>query len=183
MVVALGKEMAAFLTVAVPVVAPNVNEVAALPSVTVVAVVSNSEAVVEEVVIVPVLTAKVPSVEMSPVDPVKLNFEAVMFVAPRASPVVMEESETSRAVVMPPPPVEAILIPVATDLLVSALSIKINWDGSATPAPSALVKEVNPVEPSAVVTVKLESVVVSARVKERLRPSEVVMVLPLLYAA
>ena len=102
----------------------------------------------------------------------------VMSFGPNAMAVTILGVETSIAVVIPPPPEEVILRAVGKTLSASTLSINTNWVGSEVPVPLALLKAIYPVESSAVVTVKLESTAVLAKVKAISLEVVVVMVFP-----
>ena len=178
MAVALGKEMVALRIVAVPVVAPRVRLVAAPPIFNVVAVVLNRLAVPAVVVSDPPLKAPLPAEVTLPVPPATEKLVPVISLAPSAIALPISGSETSIAVVIAPPPEEVILRAVGKVRSVSLLSISTSWVGAVALTPSASAKIVELVEPLAVVTVKLESVLVSAKVKEISRASVVTIVLP-----
>ncbi len=97
---------------AVPVVPPSVNDVAAPPIFNVVAVLLKMFALDCVVVILPPFTAMLPPTVVLPFDPSTEKFVPVMSFAPSAIAVTIEASETSSAVVMPPPPVDEIVKPV-----------------------------------------------------------------------
>lgn len=178
-VLALAKLTVALLMVVVPVAAPRAMVVAAPPRFKVVAPELKTDAVpVEVVVMSEPFKAKSPEVVMSPVPPVIEKLVAVTFPEPRAKALVMLESERSIAVVTAPPLTPATLIPTGRLRSVSRFLTKTNSLGSAVPEPSALWNLVSEVEPVAVVTVKLESVAVSSKVKARSRLLAVVIVLP-----
>ena len=82
--VAFGKETEIFLIVVVPVVAPSINEVALPPIFTVATPELKRLALFEVEVILPPLTARFPSVDISPLAPVILKWVAVIFPAPSA---------------------------------------------------------------------------------------------------
>src|SRR5579884_1713018 len=180
--VAFGKLKVALLIVAVPEPAPKAKVVAAPPTLRVVAVELNRLPVVLVVERVPPLTATFPAVVLLPEDPVMEKLVAETLVAPRAKEVSIVEDDRSKAVVTWPPEVPATLKATGRALSTSLFWIRTSSLGSATPAPSALENLVSPVEPVAVVIVRLESVAVSAKVKARSRLLVVVMVLPPLYA-
>ena len=176
-VVAFGNEIEVFLIEVRPVVAPIVREVAAFPKVKVLAFVSKIEAFEEVVEIVPPFTATFPLVEISPEVPLMLKFVARTLPVPSDKALVIFAPEMSIAVVMPPV-ADEILKAVGKAWSVSALLINTNSLGSSVPLPSALTNLDSPVDPVAVVTVKLELVEVLSRVKEMSLLLVVVMVLP-----
>ena len=190
----MGKRTLLLLSVAVPVVAPRLSVVAAPPILSVVAFALNRFPVEVVVVSEPPLAARlpldvilpvanrVPLVEIFPLEPVIEKLEPTKLEAPRAIPVVMCESVKSIPVVMVPPPVDVIFNPAGNVFEAFALSIWISWFGTAVLEPEARENKLSPVEPFAVVTVKLEAVDVFASVKSILSLLFVVMVLPLLYA-
>ena len=177
------------LMVAVPVVAPRETEVAAPPMLRVVAPVLKSVAVAAVVVISPPLTARSPEVVISPVavmvpavvilpfEPLIEKLVAMTSFAPRERAVTIAGSERSRALVIAPP-AEVTLIPAVRASLVSWLETSTSCAGEEVLVPSASAKTEEPVAPAAVVTEKLLSVVVLARVNAISRASVVVMVLP-----
>ena len=130
----------------------------------------------------PPLTATVPALVTFPVPPSTEKLVPAILDAPRLIPVTICELDRSIPVVIAPPPEDVIAMPVGSVLDVALLSICKSWFGTVDEAPSARERTVEPVEPFAVVTLKLESVVVSAKVKAISRLSVVLMVLPLLYA-
>jgi len=163
--VACGRERVALLMVAVPVVAPRVRDVAAPPILRVVAPLLKRVALVEVVVRAPPLSAKLPAEEILPVVPVTEKLVPEILPVANVIALTIAGSERSRALVMAPPPDEVILIPAARVLEALALSTRINWLGVVALAPAARENLLKPVEPLAVVTLKLESVAVSAKVK------------------
>ena len=176
--VAFGKERTPFLMLAVPLVAPMVRLVAPSAKLTVVAVTSLTKLKVDWLVlIVPPLTAKVPSVERFPFEPVREKWVAVMLPAPRAKALVMLASERSIAVVTTPLETPATFKPIGK-VLVCWFWIKTNWLGSTEPVPLALVKAEYAVELAGVMTEKLE--LEPARLKVISFELEVVIVLPVL---
>src|SRR5258708_6740139 len=181
--VAFGREMVAFLMVAVTELAPMLKVVAAPPILSVVASVLKRLPVVCVVVIEPPLSAKLPALVMLPLVPFTEKLVPETSFAPKAIAVPIDASERSMAVPIPPPPEDDILTPTGRLRAAAALSTRMSSFGSAVPAPSALMNFVSPVEPVAVVTVKLESVAVSVKEKARSRLLVVAIVLPALYAA
>jgi hypothetical protein len=125
-VVAFGSERVSFLIVAVPVVPPIFTVVAAPPIFMVVAPVLKRLA--DEFVVVndPPLTAMLPVVVISPVEPVRVKLEAVISLAPSESALTIFALDRSRAFVIAPPPVEVTLIAAGIASSVSWLSTRIN---------------------------------------------------------
>jgi len=178
--VAYGKEMAALLIVAVPVVAPRDRVAASPPIERFVAVVLKS--VAEELVVVmsPPFTAISPAVVMFPEVPVTEKFVRLMFpvvpvisFAPRDKALTISGSERSIALVIPPPE-DCILIPEDSASVVSRLSRRRSWVGRIVLSPSDSDNDVYPVDPGVVFNVKFASV----SVKAMFLPVDVVIVFP-----
>src|SRR5579884_2826505 len=123
MAVALGKEIVAFLIVAVPVVLPIFTAVAFPPKLTVVGVVLKILPVAAEVVTSPPLTATSPAVVMSPVDPAIEKLVAVTSLAPSDRALTIPASDRSIPLVIGPPPEVVTLRPAAKVLVLALLSI------------------------------------------------------------
>ena len=134
------------------------------------------------VVIFPPFRARLPADVIFPFDPVTEKLVPAILEAPREMPVAILASDTSIPVVNPPPPDEVILRPVGTVCVADWLSINTSWLGLVPVVPAALTKAEYPVDPSAVVTTKLELVAVAARVNAISLELLVVIVLPPLYA-
>ncbi len=107
----------------------------------------------------------------------------MMSLSPKSIAFTMFASERSIAVVISPPVTPAIRKPTGSARSVSWFSIKTNCAGSFVPTPSARMNAEPPVEPVAVVIVKLASVVVLDNVNAISRASVVAIVFPPLYAA
>src|SRR5579863_4890323 len=103
MAVAFGKESVAFLIDAVPVVAPRTTDVAAPPTLSVVALVLKMFAVVAVVVSEPPLSLILPAVVISPVEPVIEKLVPRIFPVPTDKALVILPPERSIPVVIPPP--------------------------------------------------------------------------------
>ena len=187
--VAFGNERVPLFIVAVPEPAPILTVVATPPKFTVVALVLNTlpvAVVVERVppfaamlfdeVILPVATI-VPFVEILPDVPVIEKLPPTRFELPSAMPVTIFESVRSIPVVIGPPPEDETRIPVG-NVFVLPLSICRSWFGTVEDPPPAKERIVDPVEPFAVVIVKLDAVAVSARVNAISLALVVVIVLP-----
>ncbi len=176
------RETVAFRIVAVPVVDPSETVVAAFPMLRVVAFALKMFAVPDVVVMSPPLTAISPAEVIFPLPPFTEKLVPVISFAPSAIAVTIDASDTSRAVVNPPPPDEEILSPIGNARSVSALSMSTNCDGSLVPVPSARTKTLPAVESSAVVTMNCESVAVFASVNAMSRLFVVLIVFPPTYA-
>ena len=178
----LGTESTLLLTVVVPDPAPILTVDAAPPIFRVVAFELNRLAVVAVVVKDPPFTATFPEVVILPLEPVIVKLVPTTLFVPRAMAVAILAPDKSIPVVNPPPPDEVILRPVGTVCVADWLSINTSWLGLVPVVPAALTNALYPVDPSAVVTTKLELVAVAARVNAISLELLVVIVLPLLYA-
>ena len=138
-------------------------------------------ATVPELALISPLAVTAPEVVMSPVEPVIEKLLAATSFAPKLNALTISESDKSIPLVIPPA-ADCTFIPAATASLVSKLLTETNWEGALLLEPFAKANELYAPDPAAVVTVKLESVAVSARVKAISRASVVVIVLPPLYA-